>query len=62
MIPSANSLIEAFTHVLNDIFDKPVGEIPLRFAKYFITIILKACSCKELMREVSEERVFEFSE
>lgn len=45
-----------------DIFDRPVEEIPLRFAKYFITIVLKACSCKEIMREVSEERIFELAE
>jgi len=59
---TANDLINAFTHVLIDIFERPVEEIPLRFAKYFITIVLKACSCKEIMREASEEAIFELAE
>lgn len=59
---SANALIEAFTHVLNDIFEKPVEDIHLRFAKYFTIIVLKACSCKELIRECSEDRIFYFAE
>jgi len=45
-----------------DIFDKPIEDIPLRFAKYFITIVNKACQCKEIMKEVSEERIFELAE
>lgn len=59
---TANDLVSAFTHVLIDIFERSVEDIPLRFAKYFITIVHKACSCKEIMREVSEERIFELSE
>lgn len=62
LVKTANDLISAFTHVLNDIFDKPVEDIPLRFAKYFITIVLKTCSCKEIMKEVSEEKVFDLAE
>lgn len=62
LIKTANDLVNAFTHVLIDIFDKPVEEIPLRFAKYFITIVHKACSCKEIMREVSEERILDLAE
>jgi hypothetical protein len=54
--------VSAFTHVLIDIFDKSVEDIPLRFAKYFITIVLKTCSCKEIMKEVSEERIFDLAE
>lgn len=59
---TANDLVNAFTHVLIDIFERPVEDIPLRFAKYFITIVHKACSCKEIMREVSEDRIFELAE
>lgn len=62
LVRTANDLVSAFTHVLNDIFDKSVEDIPLRFAKYFITIVLKTCSCKEIMREVSEERIFDLAE
>jgi len=39
----ANELCSAFTHVLIDIFERPLTDIPLRFAKYFITIVNKAC-------------------
>ena len=62
LIRTSNDLVNAFTHVLMDIFDRSVEDIPLRFAKYFITIVHKACSCKEIMREVSEDRIFELSE
>ena len=62
LVKTANDLVSAFTHVLNDIFDKNVEDIPLRFAKYFITIVLKTCSCKEIMREVSEEKIFDLAE
>lgn len=62
LVKTANDLVSAFTHVLNDIFDKSVEDIPLRFAKYFITIVLKTCSCKEIMREVSEEKIFDLAE
>ncbi len=62
LIVQSNELISAFTHVLLEIFDKPVEEIPLRFAKYFITIVHKATSSKEIMREVSEEKIHELSE
>jgi hypothetical protein len=43
LVRSANDLVSAFTHVLMDIFEKPIEDIPLRFAKYFITIVNKAC-------------------
>ena len=59
---TANDLVSAFTHVLSDIFERPVEDIPLRFAKYFITIVHKACSCKEIMREVIEIRIEELAE
>ena len=62
LVRTANDLVSAFAHVLNDIFDKSVEDIPLRFAKYFITIVLKTCSCKEIMKEVSEERIFDLAE
>jgi len=58
MIMCCNELISAFTHVMKDIFSYPVNDIPLRFTKYFITIVNKACASKEIMREVSEEQVF----
>lgn len=59
---TANDLINAFTHVLIDIFERPMQDFPLRFAKYFVTIVNKAASCKEIMREVSEKEIYDLSE
>jgi hypothetical protein len=39
LIACSNELMNAFTLVLTDIFERPVDDIPLRFAKYFITIV-----------------------
>lgn len=52
MLRQLNKLIEAFTSVMNSIFSFPPNEIPLRFTKYFITIVNKTCSQKDLMKEV----------
>lgn len=62
MINCCNELVDAFTFVMKDIFRYPVHEIPLRFTKYFITIVNKTCASKEIMREVSETRVLELVE
>ena len=59
---TANDLISAFTHVLIDIFERPIKDFPLRFAKYFVTIVNKTCSCKEIMEEVREQEIYEMSE
>jgi len=45
-----------------DIFKYPVNDIPLRFTKYFITIVNKTCASKEIMKEVTEERVYKLAE
>lgn len=49
LVRRANEMVSAFTHVMIEVFDKPVEEVNLRFAKYFISIVLKACSCREIM-------------
>jgi cytoskeleton-associated protein 5 len=59
---NADELISAFTHVMKEIFDKPLPEIPLRFAKYFITIIHKACTYNAIMSVVQRHKVFELTE
>lgn len=59
---TADDLIGAFTHVLIDIFERPMSDFPLRFAKYFVTIVNKAASCKEIMKEVSEKEIYDLSE
>ena len=53
LIRLCDKLVNAFTQVMIDIFSFPVKEIPLRFTKYFITIVNKTCSSKEIMKEVS---------
>ena len=47
---------------MKDIFQYPVNDIPMRFTKYFITIVNKTCASKEIMREVSESKVNELAE
>jgi hypothetical protein len=59
---NADELISSFNHVLKEIFDKPLSEIPLRFAKYFLTIIHKVSTIKEIMKFITREKVFEFTE
>lgn len=59
LINLCNELTDAFTYVFSDIFEYPVNDIPLRFTKYFVTIVSKACSSKEIMKEVSQTRVEE---
>ena len=44
LIKKSDDLLDAFTKVMNDIFSYPTSEIPLRFTKYFITIVNKTCS------------------
>lgn len=58
----ANDLVAAFTHVLVDVFERPINEIPMRFAKYFVTIVNKACSCKEIMQDVDYQHCSDLSE
>lgn len=62
LVRSANEIISAMTHVMIDIFDKEIEEIPLRFAKYFITISVRLTQTKDIMRAISEENVFNYSE
>lgn len=59
---NADELTAAFNHVLLEIFDKALSEIPLRFAKYFLTIIHKVSTIKEIMMFISRPKVFEFTE
>jgi hypothetical protein len=62
VVNCCNELVDAYSFVMNDIFKYPVNEIPLRFTKYFITIVNKTCASKEIMKEVSEHRVHELVE
>lgn len=50
----ASFLIEAMCVVLTSTFDRPVLDIPLRFAKYYLNVLQKVCSTTVVMREISE--------
>jgi hypothetical protein len=39
-----------------------MSDFPLRFAKYFVTIVNKAASCKEIMKEVNEKVIYDLAE
>ena len=51
---TANDLISALSHVLIDIFERPRQDTPLRFAKYFVTIVNKTAQCGVIMSVVRE--------
>lgn len=54
----ANILVDALCKVITNIFDRPLDEIPLRFAKYFLNVVHKVCSTRHIMKELSESTVF----
>ena len=59
---TANDLISALSHVLIDIFERPRQDTPLRFAKYFVTIVNKTCQCSIIMSVVREQELYELVE
>ena len=62
LLRCSNELISAFTHVMKDVFDLPVNDIPLRFTKYLITIVNKTCASKKIMKEVNEKQIYNICE
>ena len=54
----ANNLADALTRVIVITFDKPVQEVPLRFAKYFLTVVNKVCCTKLIIKELNEASLF----
>lgn len=57
LIRNANFLIDAISKVLYDVFNKTQDKVPLKFGKYFISIVNKICSIKEIIRNVEEKRL-----
>lgn len=62
IIKCANELCSAFKHVLIETFEKPLSEIPIRFAKYFVTIVNRVCQCNEVVLAASELEVHDLTE
>ncbi|OMJ65537.1 hypothetical protein SteCoe_38042 [Stentor coeruleus] len=58
----ANNLADALTKVIIITFDKPVVEIPLRFAKYLLNVVNNVCFKKTIMRELNETSLFSLAE
>jgi len=55
-------LIDALSKVIISTFERPIEDIPLRFAKYFLNVVHKVCCTKLIMREVSETSLFVLTE
>ena len=62
IVKCANELCSAFTHVLIETFEKPLAEIPIRFAKYFVTIVNRVCQCNEVVLAAREAEVHDLTE
>ena len=62
IVRCTNEICAAFTHVLVDVFERPLQDIPLRFAKYFVTIVNRVCSSPELMNSANEKVTYELAE
>ena len=58
----ADMLVDSITYVIDDVFSKSLDELPVRFAKYFLTIVHKLCSLKGIMLHVSEDKLYLFGE
>ena len=54
----ANELISAFVHLINEVFEVPLEKMNIKFVKYFMTIVVKICSSRDLMNHVCYEMVF----
>lgn len=62
IVKCADELCAALTHVLVETFEKPLPDIPLRFAKYFVTIVNRVCTSTEIMKACNEHECFELCE
>ena len=58
----ANQLISAYSYILKDVFERPVADFPLRFAKFFVGVFEASCECKEVMKEVKYQQLYELLE
>jgi cytoskeleton-associated protein 5 len=57
LVRNANFLIDSISKVLYDVFNKSTDKVPLKFGKYFLSIVNKVCSIKEIMKVVDERRI-----
>jgi len=62
LINFCDSLFRTFAIVLKDTFDKEVTEIPIRFSKYFMTVVNKICADKSITKKVTIGPYLAFAE
>jgi len=55
LVNHSNKLLLTFAEVLKELFDKPVRDIPIRFTKYFMTVVSKICANKLIVQSVNEQ-------
>eukprot|EP00826_Nyctotherus_ovalis_P009795 TRINITY_DN12591_c0_g1_i1.p1 TRINITY_DN12591_c0_g1~~TRINITY_DN12591_c0_g1_i1.p1 ORF type:complete len:426 (-),score=99.94 TRINITY_DN12591_c0_g1_i1:68-1345(-) len=59
---NSDTMLLTFAEVLRDTFERPIAEIPVRFAKYFMTVVNKICSSKMIINRICEETFYIFAE
>ena len=62
LIQNNKLLIDTFTYVIQDIFNKPISQIPIRFAKYCLTVANKICSIKVFLTALNSQSLYYFIE
>ena len=62
LIKHSDQLIVTFADILRELFDKPMEDIPVRFTKYFMTVVSKVCANKNVMQHVTEKCLYAFIE
>mmetsp|Transcript_23354 Transcript_23354/g.23095 ORF Transcript_23354/g.23095 Transcript_23354/m.23095 type:complete len:247 (-) Transcript_23354:368-1108(-) len=58
----ADLLIDSISKVFISVFEKPIEDVPLRFAKYFLNVVHKVFCTKLIMQEISENFLFAVTE
>ena len=54
---NSSFLIDTVSKVLFDIFNKPIESVPLKFGKYFISIVNKICSIEFIVSPIPEKKI-----
>ena len=62
IIDNCNKVFSTFVDVLNEIFDCSPDEVPIRFGKYFMTVVSKICMDQAFIVNVNENIIMMFIE
>jgi hypothetical protein len=62
LILNGDKLLITFAEVLNEIFESEPKDVPIRFTKYFMTVVSKVCSNKTLISKVKKQSFLLFAE